>query len=450
LTLATRQRQSKVIGDGRTRVTLLSDVVPGLVHWLWEGWIPLGALTVLDGDPGLGKSTLVLDIAARLSRGDAMPDGTSGPEPSGTVVLSAEDDLGCVIRPRLDAAGADLNWIATVKRVDDDIERDVVLTADGLRAMEEATPIVSAKLIVIDPLVAYLPGTVDANRDQDVRRALAQLSALAVSTGSAIVAIRHLRKSGGGNPLYRGAGSIGIIGAARSGILLAGDPDDPTRRVLAAFKSNFAATPPSIGLQLAAAPGSPYPVVSWLGPSNQTAESLLAFPEDPEGRGALQEAKDFLREALSAGEAAALSVQQEAGRRGISKRTLDRAKKNLGVQSGRGRENWTWRMPTPGPLPGQDDVPKVANPADLGNLQPSDGAKPMYEAENGQGCQLGHDGNLAANGSAAGIVAPCPDCGGSSTWQHPAGGSPLCSCCHPNPFETLQSGASELPGAGGE
>jgi hypothetical protein len=330
------------------------------------------------------------------------------------------------------------------------LERDVVITADGLRVVEKAVARVSAKFVVFDPLVPYLPAWANANRDQDMRRALGELRAFAEATGVAVVLIRHLNKSGGVNPLHRGGGSIGIIGAARSGILLAADPDDPGRRVLAAVKSNFAATPRSIGLQLVVAPSSPHPLVSWLGPSNHTAASLLASPADSEERGALQDAEEFLRERLSAGEVPALLVEEEAGKRGISKRTLRRAKVRLGVQSYRDREKWVWRLPAHPPEAGQDDLARVANPADLGHLQPSDRAKPMYEAEKGEGGQLGHDGDLAADRSAAGIVASCPDCGGSSTWQHPAGGPPLCSRCHPSPFETPQSGASELPGAGGE
>lgn len=227
----------------------LSKVEPETVRWLWPDRVPLGKLTLLDGDPGLLKSTLTLDLAARLSRGASMPDG-SVPEiegPAGTVLLTAEDGLADTVRPRLDAAGGDAEWVAVVKHVptaDGDLRLPHV---EDTLELGRALDTVDANLLVVDPLMAFLPPEVNSHRDQDVRRALAPLAELADDTGVAVVAIRHLNKSGGSNPKYRGDGSIGLIGAARSGLLVAEDPDAPdTRRILAPTKANLSEPAPSL------------------------------------------------------------------------------------------------------------------------------------------------------------------------------------------------------------
>lgn len=267
-------------------VIRFSDVKPEAVRWLWPSWIPRGMLTVLDGDPGLGKSVLTLDLAARLSRGDTMPDGQSGPEASGVVILSAEDDLARVIRPRLDVAGADVARIVTVRIVAEGEGREPTITPADLSAIEQGIAKVAARLLIVDPLMAYLPADVNAHRDQDVRRALSSLRALAERTGTAVLVVRHLNKTESANALYRGGGSIGIVGAARAGLMLAPDPDDGSGegRVLAVVKANLAPRPASLRLRLVADPGGPHPRVSWEGACEHTPETLLAIPMDPERR----------------------------------------------------------------------------------------------------------------------------------------------------------------------
>ena len=233
---------------------LLSEVEPEQVEWLWPGRLPLGKLAVLDGDPGLGKSALTLDLAARVSAGLELPDG-SRCGPAGVVLLSAEDGLEDTIRPRLDAAGADTERIVALSMigVGTRAERLVSLTQD-LDAIEAAIRRVGAALVVIDPLMAFLTGKTDSHKDQDIRRALAPLAALAERTGAAVLIVRHLNKSAGGNALYRGGGSIGIIGAARAGLVVAPDPEDPERRILAANKHNLSGAAPSLVFRVEAAP----------------------------------------------------------------------------------------------------------------------------------------------------------------------------------------------------
>jgi len=330
--------------------TLLSAVTPTRVDWLWQDRIPLGKITILDGDPGLGKSVMTADLAARVSHGLPMPDGSPG-RAGGVVLLTAEDGLEDTVAPRLDAAGADRSRVLSLDMVPDLSTGGVkppVLPLDA-RYVERAAERMNAVLIVIDPLTAYLAAEINSHRDQDCRRALLPLKIIAERTGAAVLVVRHLNKAvAGGNPLYRGGGSIGIIGAARSGLLVARDPDNEDRRVLASTKCNLAKLPPSLSFDLSAAPNGALRI-DWIGTSAHTADSLLAAPKDGEDRDAVQDAVDVLSTILSQGPRKAKDVKDEARKAGVSERTLHRAKVILGVKSqlfGFGKSGiWEWRLP---------------------------------------------------------------------------------------------------------
>ena len=361
----------------RPVVVKLSDVVPERVRWLWPGRIPLGKLTILDGDPGLGKSLLTLDIAARVSTGRPMPDGTV-PDldgPAGVVLLTAEDDPADTIRPRLDAAGADCSRIVLLQAVSETIVvGEKVKTQYRLPnltdvdAIAEAVRAVEARLVVVDPVMAYMTG--DTHKDNETRQVLSRLARLAQEAGVAIPAVRHLNKMGGGNPLYRGGGSIGFIASARAGLLVAPDPDDETgrRRILAATKSNLAELPPALAYHLEPGPSGVVRVV-WEGPTSHTATELLAQPSDAEARGALDEAKEFLRSLLADGPTEAKVVKTEAREAAIADITLRRAKAALGVVVKRvgslgagGR--WEWALPSSQadePLASDGDAPDASS-----------------------------------------------------------------------------------------
>lgn len=334
-------------------LTRLSDVNARRVDWLWRGRIPLGKVTVVDGDPGLGKSLLSLDLASRVSPLRTMPDGTKGnlDGPAGVVLLSAEDDPADTIRPRLEAAGADVSRIVILSGLRDGDTLRLPTLAD-LEAIKQAITAVDAKLVIIDPLMAYLPGKIDSHRDQDIRRSLAPLAALAAETGVAVLVIRHLNKAEGKNALYRGGGSIGIIGAARSGLLVAKDPEDEDRRILAVTKANLAQTAPALVYRIAVtADETPY--LSWEGATDYTANSLLATQADGEDRSTLDEAKEFLRGLLRSGAVPAKEVQKQADQACISFATLKRAKavlkiiarKRGGFFSKNGEQQWCWMLP---------------------------------------------------------------------------------------------------------
>jgi len=319
-----------------------SAIKPEQIKWVWYERFARGKLHIIDGDPGLGKSLLTLDLAARLSVGKPFPDGQQ-PSCSGNVVLlSAEDDPADTIVTRLSVAGADLKRIRIVSTISIDDCEDLPQLPRDIARIEETVQTFNASLLVIDPLMAYLPASINAHRDQDVRRVLVALAEMARRTRAAVVAVRHLNKAVDmSNPLYRGGGSIGIIGAARIGHLVAKDPKDEERRVFAMTKSNLAPMARALSFSVKSVNGSAR--VMWHGQSDYTASDLLTATETrTKPRGA---AKDFLREALADGPIPATKVERLAEKEGITKRTLDRAKEELGVESRKIDGKWWWRLP---------------------------------------------------------------------------------------------------------
>src|SRR5829696_8187606 len=356
---------------------LLSDVEPEEVSWLWPSWLALGKLALVDGDPGLGKSAVTVDLSARASAGKAFPDGAEC-EPVGVVLLSAEDGLADTIRPRLDAAGADTSKILALATVPDENGHDRLLSIpEDLEFIEKGIRRVGARLVVVDPLMAFLSSETNSHRDQDIRRALAPLAGLAERTGTAVLVVRHLNKASANNPLYRGGGSIGIIGAARMAFVVGKDPQDENRRVLASTKNNLAMPPASLVFGLEEAESSTVRV-NWLGSSEVSAKDLLATPQDHEHADARGEAVEFLNDVLVDGPVAASQVKEEAEDAGISERTLARAKKVVGVMSyregetgERGKGQWLWKLPVVDLV---DDVKDATEPIkDAKGCQNKDG-----------------------------------------------------------------------------
>lgn len=323
----------------------LTDVKPEPVTWLWPGRIPMGKVTLLDGDPGLGKSTLAFDIAARASTGSAMPDG-SQTQPGGAVILTLEDGLADTVVPRLKVAGADLNKIVALQGVKSADGRVRIPTVEDIAALTSACQQIAAKIVIIDPLMAYLPTQRNSWRDQDVRQALAPLAKMAEEIGVAVLVIRHLNKSGGSQSIYRGGGSIGIIGAARSALLVAKDPEDEARRVLAGIKSNLAPIPKSLAFRVETVDGTA--CIVWEGTSSHTADALLAAPVSQEERSVLEDAADFLRSILEKGPVEVKQIQRAARQAGIADATLRRAKSFAGVTSKRDKfgegGKWFWSL----------------------------------------------------------------------------------------------------------
>jgi len=322
------------IHSSERRLKLLSDIQPKDIEWLWPGRIPLGELTVIDGNPGENKSSVLLDLAARVSTGRGMADETSGVE-GGVLLLLGEDSIAKTVRRRLEVAGADLTQIAVLD--------EPILLPRNNEELAKAAVQINAKLIIFDPLMAFLGP--DSNSDQKVRTALSPLAAIAAKTNAAIVMVRHLNKRGGGHSLYRGSGSIGIIAATRSGLMIGRSPDNPDLRVLCHVKNNLGRLAPSLLFEPVDVEGVPQ--IEWRGECDYTAEDLLTSPKQNAAR--LAEAMMFLTEALSEGPVEQRIIKQQAVVGGMAYRTVERAKEVLGVVSE--REGWgpgsrcLWRLP---------------------------------------------------------------------------------------------------------
>lgn len=347
---------------------LLSEVHPERVEWLWPRRIPKGKITVLDGDPDNGKSVLTTDLAARITAGLNLPDETPT-EAAGAVLVSAEDGAADTIRPRFDAAGGDPTRALLLG------DEDPFAIPGDIPRLERAVRQVGAALVVVDPIMAFLARDVNSNRDQDVRRALTPLKQMAERTGAAVVLVRHLNKTQGGNTLYRGGGSIGIIGAARSGMVVGRHPDDEELRVLAGQKNNLSLPPESLAYEIETADNGSARI-AYKGVSEATAGQILDVPTGGEGKSALAEAQEFLRSELRSHPVSAKAIERRASEASLYTRTLKRAKKALGVESDKESDgSWTWKLP--------DKVAQEGQEATAGSL--------------GTDGPLGKDANVAAD-----------------------------------------------------
>jgi hypothetical protein len=371
----------------------LQDIQPVDIQWLWANHIPLGTVTVFDGDPGLGKSLLTLDIAARVTTGTAMPDGSPSVT-GGVIILTSEDALANTIRPRLDAAGADVSKVFAF-----DPETDVApLTfPNDVSRLEEMIATYNAKLVVVDPLVAYLGARIDSHRDQDVRSALAPLVRMAERTGVAVVGIRHLNKASGTSPIYRGGGSIAIIGASRASFLIAKDPDDPATRVFAPNKCNLSpdglASRQFAVIAVAGPTGKDIPKIAWSGTSDRSARELLAQPQDEDERSAVDDADAFLRDALKDGPRPTKDVKIQASAAGIAWRTISRAKEKAGVVSRKSDFDGAWvlelrRVPSGSMSLQHENLTSLASSASLAKNQQVTSADPRTNSEDCQHDEL--------------------------------------------------------------
>jgi putative DNA primase/helicase len=310
----------------RLTVRCLADVVPRKLEWLWPGLLPLGKLSLFCGDPGLGKSFVTCDLAARVSRGGAWPNGEAT-QPAGSVlILACEDDVEDTIRPRLDDAAADVSRIHVIDSVCvRNKERGFALDADMPLLKQEVERLGDVRLLIIDPISAYC-GKADTHRNSEVRTMLAPLTELAAESQFAVVGINHLTK-GGGKAVYRGMGSIAFNAAARAVVNFYRDPEDEDRRLIVTTKMNLTAE--SCGLAYRIEDG----VVVWDDdPVDLTADELetLEAAGGGKAKGAAGErAKEFLYATLINGEMTFDELLEAAGKLSISASTLKRARKEI-------------------------------------------------------------------------------------------------------------------------
>lgn len=311
------------------------------VQWLWEGWLPLGKVAMLDGRPGLGKSSMALDVAARTTTGRQMPDGFDpGLGPRDVLVVTAEDDWEDTVVPRLVAAGADLTRVHRVEDLD--------LPADCGR-LRTAIELVAAVLVVFDPVVAFVPAKFDLYKDQSARLVLKPLGLVAAATRCAVLCLRHVNKATGQSAQDRGTGSVAIGGAARVNLIAGPDPDVDGQYVLAPIKVNVGTKHAPLGYRIDSrnvptdeGSAASVPVLAWLGDVDVTADDLVTV-------GRQGEATTFLRNALRDGPVAAKELEKQAKNEGLSwTGAVRRASERIPVvksPSGFGGE-WQWSLPS--------------------------------------------------------------------------------------------------------
>lgn len=321
------------------------------MQWFWKPWIPRRAVTLIDGDPGLGKSTLSLDLAARASRGFKMPPAAGetdpGRAPCNVLLLGAEDNLAYTVRPRLDAAGADVSRVHALDGIGSgDDERPAVLPYD-LGVVEKTIAGLGAQLVIIDPFMAFLGSDVDAHRDQDIRRCMHRLKLLAEATGAAVVLIRHLNKMMGGSSLYRGGGSIGIISAVRSALVVGKNPQDAAQCILAPNKINLVKKPRS--LAYAHDPDGEVSRIGWLGETDLTADDILAHPGGKPRQSNAEQCAEAIREILAGGPKESDDLNELLAKRGYSGRAVKAGRRLAAVRAERvgfGKDGaWMVRLP---------------------------------------------------------------------------------------------------------
>lgn len=317
--------------ETKLKLINMANVQVEEVQWLLYPLIPFGKITILQGDPGEGKTTVMLHIIAQLTKGESLafveeeiPYG-----PMNVIYQTAEDGLGDTIKPRLLDAGADCSRVLVI----DDSEE--VLTIDDDR-LETALEMTDAKLIVLDPLQGYLGAGVDMHRANEIRPLMHRLSTIAEKYRCAVVLIGHMNKNSMGKTGYRGLGSIDISAAARSVIVCGRIKDDPEMRVLCQIKNSLAPEAKAIAFRLDRDTG-----FRWIGEVDVTADELMAG-ECKASR--LQEASSFLKEILAEGELAATEVFAMAEGAEIKKKTLFNAKNQLGVKSIRKDNKWYWQI----------------------------------------------------------------------------------------------------------
>jgi len=337
----------------RLLTTQLSDVSSRPVEWLFPGRIPLGKLTLISGDPGVGKSFLTLDMAARVSLGAPFPGQNRSSQPPGTAILfSAEDDVEDTIKPRLEAAGADSSRIIAVNGVEWSTA-DETVTGSRSFSLERDLPelkkllaeMPDTLLVVIDPISAYC-GKTDSHNNAEVRAMLAPLAALAAEYHVAIVCVTHLAKRARGNAVYRSMGSLAFAAAARAVWYVSKDRDDPARRLMLPVKMNLCPDP--TGMEYRLVDGR----LEWEEePIQMTADDALAAASERSGSDPTERehAAEWLRDLLSAGPLPSLEVQEQARECGFSMATIRRAKALAGVKvvkSGFEKgSKWLWKLP---------------------------------------------------------------------------------------------------------
>lgn len=325
-------RNGGYMEETRTELQMIkmSEIQSKEVAWLWYPFIPYGKLTIIQGDPGDGKTTLVLNIAAKLSKGEGLDSDMKLTEPLAVIYQSAEDGLADTVKPRLEAAGADCENISVI----DESKKSLSMIDERL---EEAIIKTKAKLLILDPIQAYLGGNMDMNRANEARDMTKKLAALAEKYQCAIVLVGHMNKAAGNKAAYRGMGSIDFFAVARSVLLVGRVEGEENIRAVVQIKNNLAGFGHPKAFQLSE------DGFLWLGDYKITADEVLGGIAPKANK--LEQAKRLLRRlaetnnAIQSNEIFNLAEEQN-----ISRRTLENAKKELGIRAKRINNSWYWEL----------------------------------------------------------------------------------------------------------
>ena len=307
-----------------------SDVNKKDIDWLWFPYIPYGKITLVEGDPGEGKSTFMLHIAALLTNGKPMPDGFSVPKPVKVIYQCSEDDISDTIKPRLTDAGADCDKVAYI--VDD----DGTLTLDDER-IEMTIAQTGARLFILDPLQSFLVQDGDMHNAGRMRGLLGKLSVIAARHNCAIVLIGHMNKGSANKNLYRGLGSIDIAAIARSILMIIRDPNEPDNRYMIPIKSSLAPEGEAVGFRFDRSAG-----FQWLSGVPQRKDLNLPKSYNPFKH---SEASDSIIVLLRDGPIPSTEVFARSREFNISERTLYTIKKELNILSFKENNMWYWKLP---------------------------------------------------------------------------------------------------------
>ena len=312
-----------------------SEIKPKEVRWLWYPYIPYGKVTLIQGDPGDGKSTFVLNLAALLTTDRPLPFTEEAREPVTVIYQNSEDDADDTVLPRFIKAGGDVNRLVFIN------EAEHPLTFSDER-LYNAVVQENAKLLILDPLSSYIGGNVSLNMSNEVRPQFNSLIRIAKELDCAVIVVAHMNKAQGLKALYRTTGSIDIVAAARSSLLIARTSSDisDNERIMAVQKNNLA----SMGKSVLFSVGDG--VVEWLDQVDRSADEILGncvVNGRPDDR--LKEAKDFIQSMLENGPMPAVECENRLKAAGIRKTTAKKAKKELGVISEKEGAVWFWKLP---------------------------------------------------------------------------------------------------------
>ena len=317
-------------GNTPLKLISMSEINAEEVQWLWYPYIPLGKLTIIQGDPGEGKTSFILAVIAALTRGEPLPECERAAEPMNVIYQTAEDGLGDTVKPRLIEAAADLDRVLVI----DEAKRELTLSDERI---EKAITQNGARLIILDPIQAYMGDKADMNKANEVRPIFRRLADVAERTGCAVILIGHLNKAAGGQSAYRGLGSIDFRAAARSVLLIGRVKREPNVRVIVHDKSSLAPEGKPVAFCL-----DPETGFSWIGEYDITADELLS------GAGGntatkTEQAERLILDLLADGkELASEDIVKAAAEAGISERTVQNAKRNMGGILGARRVGGQW------------------------------------------------------------------------------------------------------------